>query len=292
VHIVTRSNSHTDNPQYTIIDRDWDNYVYANLVTAFTSAGNTGTSTAFVRTPAKALNVVSVGNYNDATNRIARNSSYRDPQTKNMKPELSLPGTNITAGGFSSSGTSFATPHAAAFAADLMSAWSWYRLRPYLVKAALLAGASKAIRGGVDRVGVGGPDFWRTFYGGQGYWWSGTNAAFAGFDAADPLPRNGYVDVLQTLPASRANVRAALVWLNRGSYTYDHRAAAHAIGMDFDLAVFDPNGRRIASSSAFDNPFELVSFNTTVGGAYRFRIARTANRDTRSAVKMALRIDW
>jgi hypothetical protein len=30
-----------------------------------------------------------------------------------MKPELSLPGTNITAGGFTSSGTSFATPHAA-----------------------------------------------------------------------------------------------------------------------------------------------------------------------------------
>jgi Subtilase family len=201
-----------------------------------------------------------------------------------MKPELSLPGTNITAGGFTSSGTSFATPHAAAFAADLMSAWTWYQLKPYLVKAAMLAGGSKTIGGDIDRVGVGGADFWRTFYGGKGYWWSGTNAAFAGFDAADPLPRNGYVDVLQDLPASRPNVRASLVWLNRGTYTYDHRADAHAIGMDFDLAVFDPNGTLITSSASFDNPFELLRFDTTVSGAYRFRIARrrTAIRSPRS----------
>jgi hypothetical protein len=87
-------------------------------------------------------------------------------------------------------------------------------------------------------------------------------------------------------------VRAALVWLNRGSYTYDHRADAHAIGIDLDLAVFDPDGNLIASSANFDNPFELVNFNTTIRGAYRFRIARAANRDTLSAVKMALRVDW
>lgn len=156
----------------------------------------------------------------------------------------------------------------------------------------MLAGASKAIIGGIDRVGVGGADFWRTFYGGKGYWWSGNNAAFPQFDGTDPLPHNGYVDVLQDLPASRANVRAALVWLTRGTYTYDHRADAHAIGTDLDLAVFDPNGVLVASSADFDNPFELVSFNTTIGGAYRFRIARTANRDVLSDLKMALRVDW
>lgn len=292
VHIVTRSNSSTDTPEYMSTDRDWDNFVYTNLVSDFNSVGNTGTGAAYVRSPAKALNVISIGNYDDATNRIAQRSSYRDPQTNNAKPELSLPGTNITAGGFTASGTSFSTPHAAAFAADLMSARPWYQLRPQLIKAAMLAGASKKIIGDPDRVGVGGADFRRTFYGGKGYWWSGTNASFAHFDAVDPLPRNGFVDVVQTLSAPMANVRAALVWLTRGSYTYDHRRDAHAIGSDLDLAVFDPNGKLVASSASFDNPFEVVSFAARVAGPYRFRIARASNPDTLSGVKMALRIDW
>jgi hypothetical protein len=275
-----------------VTDRDWDNFVYNKAVASFNSAGNTGFANGYCKSPAKGLNIITIGNYNDANNTISGSSSYKNAETGNNKPELSGPGVNVTAGGHTKSGTSMSSPHAAAFSADLMSAYPWLKSKPFLVKGLMMAGATKSISGGSDKVGAGGADFASAYYSFWSYWWMGGNSAFSGWDAGDAFPNNGYVEAQHTLNAATSNVRVVLTWLNRGSYTYDHRSDAHPIGTDLDLIVFDPNGTAVASSSSWDNPYEMVNFDPQVTGTYRFAIRRYANRDTQSKLHMALVINW
>ncbi|MDR4499002.1 MAG: S8 family serine peptidase [Candidatus Scalindua sp.] len=272
---------------YNTLDRDFDNCVYDGSQTIFVAAGNDVVN---VTTPAKGLNVITVGNYNDSSNTINSSSCYRDPQTDNQKPEIVAPGTGIAAGGWTGTGTSMASPHAAGFAADLMSAYPSFRFRPYLVKAAMLAGASNTISGGADKVGTGGINFYRTYYNSNFFWWTGSNSDFSYFDARDINPFNGSIDVLVQLTAYR-NTRIVLSWLNRGSYTYSHRSDAHPIGMDMDFKVYDPSGQYVGGSFSYDNPYEFLSFTPTVSGTYKISIRRYSNRDNNSKLRMGLAVD-
>lgn len=289
----------SDAPGFRLRDRDFDDHIYDTGVATFVASANFGAPSAqfpaaqgYTGSPAKGLNVISVGNYVGSTDTINTLSSFRDSEIGNNKPEIVAPGTNINAGGFIFSGTSMASPHAAGFAADLMGEYTWLQLRPYYLKASMLAGADKAIAGGVDKVGVGGINFHRNYFNGTNTWWEGNNGSFAVHDGADYLPNNGYVDREVYLDAGHASVRVALSWLNRGTYTYDHRADPHTIGTDLDLCVFDPNGALMGCSSSWDNPFELVEFDPVVSGSYRVRINRYANRDTASKLHMGISIDW
>lgn len=66
---------------------------------------------------------MAVGNYNDATDTIVASSSFNDPETGSLKPELSAPGQNITIpGATGGGGTSYAAPHVAAMAANYLEA--------------------------------------------------------------------------------------------------------------------------------------------------------------------------
>lgn len=292
LYIITRSSGKkTDTTQYRVPDRDWDNYSYDNHLAIFKSAGNNGQTTGNVTSPGKGLNILTVGNYNDENNTIAPKSSFIDPNTANEKPELVAPGTTISAGGVTLSGTSMAAPHAAAFLADMMSSSSYLKYRPYLAKAKMLAGATDTINGGFDKVGVGGIDFLSTQYNGHWYWWSGNNSQWSQFDRNDGSSDN-YVTRKITLTANGNAVRIALAWMNRGSYTYDHRNDAHAIGLDLDLQVFDPSGKLIGSSLSWDNPFEAIDFKPSKTGTYTIKIKRYANRDTRSYLKMGLYVNY
>ena len=80
--------------------------------------------------------------------------------------------------------------------------------------------------------------------------------------------------------------------MNRGTYTYNHRNDAHPIGQDLDLRVYDPNGNWVGSSASWDDPFEVVDFTPNVSGYYTFKIKRYANRDTSSAVRMGLYVNY
>lgn len=296
VYIETHSwGSGPYNTEYRADDRSFDDQVYDNAVAVFKSAGNyhpVNNPSCNVSTPGKGLNLIMVGNYDDSNDTINSGSCHVDSEIGNVKPELSAPGTSITAGGVTMSGTSMASPHAAGFAADLMSSYSWLRLKPYYLKASMLAGADKSVSGGADKVGVGGLSFYRNYYNSTNTWWEGDNASFSTHDANDYLPNNGFVDRAVTLDASMSNVRVALAWLNRGSYTYDHRADDHPIGMDLDMCVLDPSGNSVGCSGSYDNPYELVSFDPSVTGTYRVRIHRFVNRDTSSKLHMGVSIDW
>ena len=289
IHIVNRSNGGGDNDDYTTSDRDWDNLVYDEAVATFISAGNYGDDNGYIMSPSKGFNVVSVGAYDDSTDVIADFSSYKDPETGADKPELSAPGVSIAAGGYTKSGTSMSSPHAAAFAADLMGRYTWLKWRPYLVKSLMMSGAWKSITGGRYKVGLGGVDFYRSYYSFHYHWWQGGNGSFSFFDNNDPLPGNNFIDSKWVnLSSSLSKVRITLVWLNRGAYTYSHRNDAHPIGMDLDMRVYDPNGNYVAGSYSWDNPYEWVEFDPAVTGVYRVAINRYANRDTSSKLHMGL----
>ncbi len=223
IYIVSQSAGTFYEGSYKIVDRNYDDFVYDNGIPVFKSAGNEGSATGYLTSPGQGLNVISVGNYNDATNTIHYKSSYKNPETGNDKPELCAPGTNITAGGHTDeTGTSAAAPHAAAFAADLMSSYSFLKLRPYYLKAFLMSGATKEISGGYDKVGIGGMDFYRTYFNVAGKRWEGSNSSYSTFDSQDPDPNNGIIEYTTFISANFDNVRIVLSWLNRGSYVYDH----------------------------------------------------------------------
>ncbi len=292
IHIINRSNNSTDDStSYSTLDRDWDDFVYQNNIATFLSAANQGTGTGNVLSPAKGLNIITVGNYNDANNTISSSSSFVDPNTKNNKPELSGPGTNITAGGFTMSGTSMASPHAAAFLADMMSDNTVLKYRPYLAKANMLSGATDAISGGYDKVGLGGIDFASAHWDGYWQWYSGNNSSFSYFDQQDGKS-DGYVEKRVYISSSWSRARVALSWLTRGTYTYSHRADAHPIGMDLDLQVYGPNGNLVGGSYSWDNPFESLNFTPTTSGYYTFKISRPFNRDTSLDLRMGLDVNY
>lgn len=291
IQIITRSNSTNDNRNYTTLDRNWDNYAYDRNLAMFNSAANTGNASGNVRSPAKALNLVTVGNYNHNTGAIASGSSFRNPFIGNQKPEIVAPGVGITAGGFTMGGTSMSTPHAAAFAANMLSHSAHLRYRPYLAKAQILAGATTSVTGGYDRVGLGGIDFRTTTRNGYWSWWSGGSNSWNHFDGLDGVNDNRVTRRVY-IPASWDQVRATLTWMNRGTHTYNNRNAANAIGMDLGLLVYNPSGQLVAASVSWDNPFESVDFVPTQSGEYTFQVIRFSKRDSNADIRMGLYVNY
>lgn len=290
IRVINRSNGGNDSTSYSTLDRDWDNFAYNNRLAIFNAAGNNGTGTGNIISPAKGLNVIAVGNYNDSTDAINSSSSFVNTELGSAKPEMSAPGTSIDAGGFVMTGTSMASPHAAGFAADMMSGWSVYVDRPQVVYASMIGGATDAITGGFDKVGHGGVDYLSTYYDGWTYYFTGGNAAFETFDSGDGSD-DGYIEKVVYISSTSQKVRVAIAWMNRGTYTFDHRADAHPIGQDLDLFVYGPTGAYVGGSASWDNQYEVVNFTPTTTGSYRIKINRYANRDTSSDFRLGLKIN-
>jgi len=284
IRVINRSNGDGSSTEYGITDRDWDNFQYTHRVLHFAAAGNT-TNGPFTITPGKGLNSVTVGNYNHQNNTIAATSISVNPSTKNVKPELSAPGTNINAGGFIMTGTSMAAPHAAAISANFMSAIAFVRDRTQLARAQMMAAALAPVIGGFDRVGVGGARYPQGMGNYNAYWWEGANNCF------DAFAVNGVITAtfnITAAPIPRQNVSVVAAWETRGTWTYDNRNAANPIGVDFDISVYAPNGALVGASSSWNNPFEWVRFTATQAGTYRVEIRRYANRDTAAQLRLGL----
>jgi len=290
IRVANRSNGGNDTINYSTLDRDWDNLAYNSSIAIFNAAGNNGTGTGNIISPAKGLNIMAVGNYNDATDGINSSSSFVNTELGSAKPEFSAPGTSIAAGGFTMTGTSMASPHAAGFAADMMSGFSVYVGRPQVVYASMIGGATDAITGGFDKVGHGGIDFLSSYYDGWTYYYNGGNSSFSSFDSGDGVA-DGYIERTFSITTAGRPVRVAIAWMNRGNYTYDHRADAHPIGQDLDISVYSPTGAYLGGSASWDNPFEVVNFTASTTGTYKVRINRFANRDTSADFRLGLKVN-
>jgi len=252
VDIVTMSGWLAKGSLYGIDDRDFDDFVHDNSVLVVKSAGNDG-NTSVVTSPGKGLNLLTVGNYDDATMAIysdpVHGSNGQSPtNTNNRKPELCAPGTNISWPGYSGTGTSLSAPHVAGLLADMLEVRPWMRLNPQLLRAKAILSARDPITGGKP-VGEGGFDYLNGIFNGHNFWWQGSASDFAGWESADPWPSNGTLDVAYNFTKGQ-KVRIVLTWLTRGTYTYAHRNDAHPIGLDLDLLVHDPTGAQIINVSS------------------------------------------
>ncbi len=269
---------------YGAWDANLDNEAYDENIPVFAAAGNFvegNNNTWNVGTPAKGLNTITIGNYDDDTdeiylgdpnNNLDNGSAHLDPDIGINKPEISAPGRLINAGNVLMTGTSMAAPHAAAFAADLMGEYSWLKEKPYLLKAMLLSSSTKSIsgddsnsgsyRGNVgNRSGVGGLDFYNAYYGFYFYWWWGDFNYVASHD-------NGSINdklEVEFHQWTGNDVRIAISWLNDGTFTLNEKK----IGKDFDLYVYDPNGNEVGKSWSANNSYEIANFHTNMSGNYK-----------------------
>jgi hypothetical protein len=292
IHIASQSWGYINYGGYNSASRSWDDLAYNNKIAVFFASGNTGSTKTcpsasnWVGSPSNGLNTIGVGAYNDANMSWASFSCYGPSGAKTEKPEISAPGVDITAKGIKMSGTSQATPHAAAFMAALTgnNAYSWMRTHPQLIKAQVMSGAMDPIVGGLSKVGVGGIDWYSSYYNWYSWWFEGSNGSH--FNSNREVIRYKY------LSSGIRKVRAVVTWLNRGSYTLAHLGDSHPIGQDWDLHVYDPSGRRVASSSSWDNSYEMVQFDPQVTGYYKFVVKRYINRDTAAQVRGALSVNW
>lgn len=266
-------------------DRFYDNMVITRWRTVVKSAGNEGSGcggNGNVTSPGLAYNIITVGNFSDmgtvswTGDTMSSCSSWVDPSSTNNdreKPEVAAPGTNITSlltaspwVGNAGSGTSYAAPMVTGMSALLMQRASSLTAWPEAVKAITMASAIHNIEGSgrlSEKDGAGG----------------------IVADRADDVARKtNWTWSAQTYSCSTANnlilhtfnspagyrLRFVIAWDNPTSYaSYASRPSA-----DLDLQIVNASGTVVASSSSFDNTYEIVDFTTAVAGNYTVRVRK------------------
>lgn len=309
IHIVNASRHTSIGQNYTSYDKEWDQYSYNNNIAIFNAAGNTGNDAGYVVSPGKGLNVIAVGNYcragqtkcnSPANDTIFSSSSWRNPSTKNSKPEISAPGTSIIFRDLpASTGTSLSSPLAAGIAADFMGlqVFQNFKYNPALLKAHMLVSSGDVISGGFDKVGVGGIDVFDGIRGTFGAGISFTSSSYSDdiwneWAHNDDNPNNDYLDWQFTITTLTSNkVKVALVWMNQGDYTFAHRNEPYPIGLDLDMYIYNPNGTMMIFPKSRYDGFEFFSFTPTITGTYTVQIRKHDIRDTSTKLNIAVRVD-
>jgi hypothetical protein len=261
----------------------------------------------------KGYNSLTVGNHNDTAGAMSATSVYRNPTTSHGDrelPEISANGTNVSAVGRTSSGTSFAAPAVSGIAALLQSTNTTLRHWPEGNRAILLAGATRNVkeqtwwedvRDGVDAAdGTGAVNALESYRIAQNRRSRNNTASRRGWDVG--LLENGnfnadrYSTFSYWLTVPKAfrvprylwgprRVKVALAWTSEVR-TLDELLSflpaipfSSALTVDLDLRVFDSKGNLVASSLSWDNSYEIAEFDGIPGEAYRIRIHRWSGSD-------------
>jgi len=275
--------------QMAAMDRYLDHIVRYHRVTVVKSAGNNnfpfGTGSNFVTSPGLGWNVITVGAIDDhdteawTDDTMARYSSWDGPISPHgdrEKPEVVAVGSNtgdtamfstLTASpwvGQFAAGTSFAAPSVTGEAALLMqykpSLQSW----PETIKAIIMASAWHNIEGN-SRLsafdGAGAIDIGNAYLCAQTRSFSNETVYTSSF------PKNYAL----TLSGNK-RVRIAIAW--DSDTTGDQPPATDNLRADLDLYLYDPSGRLVASSTSWDNSYEIVEYTvpSTNGGTYTAQI--------------------
>ncbi len=264
-------------------DKFYDGMVINRARTVVKSAGNRGAACGFegnVTSPGLAYNLITVGNFNDfgtvswTGDAMSGCSSFVDPISQfgdREKPEVAAPGSNITTtstGGtwvnYTNSGTSFAAPMVTGTAALMMQRNAALASWPESVKAILMASATHNIEGatrlseydGAGAIVSYNADLLTRRIGGN---WGGVSYSCA--SAAD-------VDMTSMSLVAGRKVRIVIAWDNDPAYaSYASKPCA-----DLDLRVLNSANATVASSSSWDNTYEVVEFTPTVSGVYKLRV--------------------
>jgi hypothetical protein len=283
-HVVNHSGSFEDDNTLHFTDRAYDYWVKNRNFTAVIAAGNTSNN---VTSPAKAYNVIAVGNVDDnntvswSDDVMRGTSSHVNPNTGVEKPEVAAPGTYINTVAGQDTGTSFAAPQVAGLAALLMQRDADLKNWPTAVKAIIMASAVHNVEG--DRQlsaqdGAGSIDAALADWIAQSEDHTGTCGAPCWWNI---VTTNTYPDsggnVERTFTASRGErIRVAIAWLSHADPPTD--TSLDLLYRNFDLQVLTPNGETIRSESAVNN-FEIVDFTAPATGQYSIRVVRNQTGD-------------
>jgi hypothetical protein len=290
IEIGTQSWNDDASDIYNSSDFDMDHYIYQNRIIEFKSAGNQGKGTGNVTSPGKALNVITVGAVEPETGKYPCYSSWRNPDTRNNKPEIAaytnidfsdnsvltnifqagtdLCGTYSPAGNFN--GTSAAAPLLAGFTANLLEQHPFFKRRPSLLKALYIAGSTVPINepanapydsDNLKKVAL--IPYSSVGWNIRSMYFEVGNSSF--FDST----RN-----FRFMESVRANkrYRIAIAWLTPANYILQRKRPSQ----DMQLYVYQ-NGRLINWSTSYYNTFELVDFVAASNDPITIRILRTVN---------------
>lgn len=261
--------------------RYYDDLVINGYRTVVVAAGNPGNG-GNVLTPGVAYNVITVGSFDDQRNAnwnddtISSFSAGLSPLSTHgdrIKPELAAPGDNITStitsapwiGGIGS-GTSYASPMVAGEAALLIQRNSNLSAWPEQVKAIIMTTAVHNIVGDarlstLDGAGGVAADRADDIAHGVG---GNSGAQSYSCDASASL------DVATISLNAGQRTRATIVWDNNPDYSdYANRPSA-----DLDFQIVNSSDVVVASSSSYDNTYEIVDFTPSSSDTYKLRVKK------------------
>jgi subtilisin family serine protease len=235
-----------------------------------------------VLSPATAYNVVTVGAFDDknsflwAGDTMSTFTSSVDPiSTHNdrEKPEISAPGTGIRStltafpwlGNYgSTNGTSYSSPIVAGAAVQMMQRNTVLQSWPESVKAILMVTALHDVEPPARLSEKEGAGSLVAIYADQivrrvgGNWGGVSYSCTAALDTSMTT---------MALTAGR-RLRAVVAWDNDPAYTsYSTQPCA-----DLDLQIVNSAGAVVASSSSWDNTYEIVDFTVPATGTYTLRV--------------------
>jgi hypothetical protein len=271
------------------ISKDWLvlNWPYPTILQA---AGN-GSATEFVNH--KGFNSLAVGNHNDNANSMEPSSVFKNPTSLHGDrelPELCANGTGVTGCGLTMTGTSFAAPAVAGIVALIQEADTTLQLWPEGCRAILLATARRNV---VDTtwwndilLGIDGKDGAGAANGYFSYLIAENRVQrggirLRGWDVGTLLPSDFDTNGMATFTyrvktpqfsLSRPKVKVALAWDSVVSPLPS--VPFSFLAVDLDLLIFDDSNNIVASSSSWENSYEIAEFIAEKGKTYTIKIRR------------------
>lgn len=239
-----------------------DYVVRTYFISVVAAAGNDGHTTAYVNDPAIGYNVITVGATSASGYELEEYSSYVE-RTGSHKPTLVAPSSFIVPGYDKvSSGTSFSAPMVTGAVALFMEKYPDLKSYPEKV-ISMLTATAKAVNGNAsklssglnDKVGAGRLDFIDAINS-----YTSTETYF------NTTGTSGTYKTIELYMRFNTKLKASLAWIiySTGSTT--------AQFTDYDIRLFDPMGRPVASATSQSNNIELIEYTTSVTGRYKLVI--------------------
>ncbi len=282
VSVINMSAGGNSNGTYDDKAKWVDHIVCQHCVGWVKSAGNGGEYNEYVTSPGNAYNVITVGAIDEhGTVRTDDDtfcddfSLYKTGYGMPSKPDVVAPGAE---------GTSFAAPHVTGMIAQMLSFCPTLKAQPETIKAVVIASC--------DRKTTGESMSSITNKEGSGV----VNAINAANSISNVLVQKTYYLTsgssisFDFYPLTTGTKTIAIAWLKstgvRGTHTSPSGFSDIPLA-DFDLYVYDYNGKCVGGSISSSNPVEMVRFNAETINKYTVKIKRYDKGDSYERITLA-----